>query len=105
MGVRGNDKQGRPEPAPPQPARLTVKGTLFLAVILVRHHFRNMLHVSCHCEECNDEAISLVIDCFGPDALAMTTIRHVIFLIANWYQYIAVARIFVRFVGMVTPTA
>jgi hypothetical protein len=35
--VRGNDKQGSPEPAPLQRARLMVKGTLFLAVSITRH--------------------------------------------------------------------
>jgi len=31
-------------------------------------------------------AISVVRDCFGLDALAMTTIGNVVFFMANWYH-------------------
>jgi hypothetical protein len=56
-------------------------------VIPVRYYFRNTRDVSCHCEDPGldpgDEAISAARDCFGLDALAMTTVGNVTFFRAN----------------------
>jgi|WetSurSiteA1Bulk_404760.scaffolds.fasta_scaffold66764_2 hypothetical protein len=49
-----------------------------------------MFDVSCHCEERIDEAILMMRDCFGLDALAMTTVGHAMLFIAHWYEPTAV---------------
>jgi len=56
--------------------------------IPVRYCLRNTRDVICHCGEWNDEAISVPRGCFGLDALAMTTVGNVTFLVANRYKMV-----------------
>jgi hypothetical protein len=45
-----------------------------------------MLDVSYNCEQRINEAILMVKDCFGLDALAMTIVGQVMLFTADWYE-------------------